>query len=298
MDVDRTSCIDRVSVHLGQFLSLLHEAGKQVLSVYREDFAVVLKSDDSPLTLADSKSHDLLYANLPAILEVPVLSEEGQMIPLSERVSWRAFWSIDPLDGTREFVRRSDEFCISVGLVLNGFPIFGGIQIPVEDRIYFGGEGFGSFRIEGPQVEGLKDKGLEAVLSCCDRLGPDGTNDRADRPWVVLGSASHRSEIPEELMSVLAAKEHFMMRSVGSAIKFCRIAEGAADFYPRFGRTMEWDTAAGQAIVAGVGGRVIEIGTRKPLHYNKPVLENPEFYCFGPRFRQRYREFIEGGTGT
>ncbi|MCL4485282.1 MAG: 3'(2'),5'-bisphosphate nucleotidase CysQ [Nitrospirae bacterium] len=293
--MDRTSCIDSLTADLGTLLRLLREAGKKVLSVYREDFMVVLKPDDSPLTLADSESHDLLVTGLPEILPVPVLSEEGREIPSSERESWRAFWSIDPLDGTREFVRRSGEFCISVALVLGRIPIFGLIYIPVEDRIYFGGEGVGSYRLDGAKFDGILGKGGEEALSSCDRLDParDGWG---ARPWVMLGSVSHHSEIPADLREALSMKETFHLHSVGSAIKFCRVAEGRADFYPRYGTTMEWDTAAGQAIVCGVGGGVVEAGTKRPLLYNKPALENPDFYCFGPRFRSRFPE-IAGETG-
>lgn len=293
--MDRASCITSLAADLGTLLRLLREAGKKVLSVYREDFRVVLKADDSPLTLADSESHDLLAKSLPEILPVPVLSEEGREIPFSERKSWRVFWSIDPLDGTREFVRRSGDFCISVALVADRIPIFGLIYIPVEDRIYFGGEGFGSYRLAGTKIDERHGKEREAVLSFCDRLDPEGTGaEREPRPWVLLGSASHHSEIPSGLKHALSKKEHFQNLSVGSAIKFCRIAEGQADFYPRYGTTMEWDSAAGQAIVEGVGGGVFDIPTGRPLLYNKPVLENPDFYCFGPRFRRRFPEILEG----
>ncbi len=291
--MDRASCIDGISANLGLILSLLREAGAAVLSVYREDFKVVLKPDDSPLTLADSESHDLLSKNLPRILPVPVLSEEGLAIPPSERESWRCFWSIDPLDGTREFVRRSGEFCISVALVLDQVPIFGLIDIPVEDRIYFGGEGFGSFRLEGSKVGKISGNGTESVLSLCERLpsSPEG-GAASGEPWILLGSVSHHSEIPSVLRERLSKKEVFQKKSVGSAIKFCRIAEGSADFYPRYGTTMEWDTAAGQAIVCGVGGGVVDSSTKKPLLYNKPDLENPDFFCFGPRFRKRFPEIL------
>ncbi len=291
--VDKTSCIKHLSDHLGNFVGLLREAGTKVLSVYEEDFKVVLKSDDSPLTLADSESHDLLAGMLPTILPVPVLSEEGRQIPLSERAAWKAFWSIDPLDGTREFVKRSGEFCISVALVLDGVPIFGMIDIPVEDRIYFGGEGFGSYRLQGRRVESLKGRGREEVLSASDKLGADENAAKGkDRPWVLLGSMSHRTVVPDKMMNALEAKETFKRWSVGSAIKFCRIAEGAADFYPRFGRTMEWDTAAGQAIVSGIGGGVVEIKSRKSLRYNKENLENPDFFCYSPRFKKHFPDFF------
>lgn len=295
--MDRASCIDGISSNLGSLLRLLRDAGEAVLSVYREDFKVVLKPDASPLTLADSESHDLLSKSLPRILPVPVLSEEGREIPPSERASWRAFWSIDPLDGTREFVRRSGEFCVSVALVLDRVPVFGLIDIPVEDRIYFGGEGFGSFRLEGAKVDGIAGKGLETILSACEKLPLTmGGGGPLNAPWTLLGSVSHHSEMPTRLKDALSKKESFRTTSVGSAIKFCRIAEGSADFYPRYGTTMEWDTAAGQAIVCGVGGGVVDAAHKRPLLYNKSDLENPDFFCFGPRFRKRFPEILMDET--
>ena len=291
--MDRASLIDGVSSNLATILRLLRDAGEAVLSVYRKDFKVVLKADASPLTLADSESHDLLSKSLSRILPVPVLSEEGREIPPAERASWKAFWSIDPLDGTREFVRRSGEFCISVALVLDRIPVFGLIDIPVEDQIYFGGEGFGSFRLEGAAVDGISGTMAESVLSVCERLplAMDG-GVPSKEPWVLLGSVSHHTEMPAGLKEALSRKESFRTKSVGSAIKFCRIAEGSADFYPRYGTTMEWDTAAGQAIVCGVGGGVVDVASKRPLLYNKPDLENPDFFCFGPRFRKRFPEIV------
>jgi len=288
--MDRAKILDLVSHRLHDLLLLVREAGERVLGVYANDFDVVLKSDLSPLTLADSLSHEILFGSLPGIVPCPVLSEEGTEISYGERSLWECFWSIDPLDGTREFVRKSGDFCVSVGLVLGREPVFGVIYIPVHDQIYFGGKGFGSYRISKGIIDSLEDRDSKSLLLSADRLSSGGNF--SGRPWVLLGSVSHGAEIPPELMRALYEKEDFDSFSIGSAIKFCRIAEGAADFYPRYGTTMEWDTSAGEAIVSGAGGGVVAIETGKPLLYNKRNLENPDFFCFGERFRGRFPEIL------
>lgn len=288
--MDRVQILELVSDRLRELLLLVREAGERVLAVYANDFDVVLKSDLSPLTLADSLSHEILFGSLPGIVPCPVLSEEGAEIPYSERSSWDVFWSIDPLDGTKEFVRKSGDFCVSVGLVLGQGPIFGAIYIPVRGQIYFGGEGFGSYRIVKETISSMESLSSKELLSSADRL--DSGDSRPERNWVLLGSVSHGSEMPPELVRALFEKEKFDSFSIGSAIKFCRIAEGSADFYPRYGTTMEWDTSAGQAIVCGAGGGVVEIGSKSPLIYNKSALENPDFYCYGNRFKDRFPEIL------
>lgn len=289
--MDRLEILDLVSLRLRELLLLVRRAGQGVLSVYAHDFDVVLKSDLSPLTLADSLSHDLLFSALPAIVPCPVLSEEGTAIPYSDRASWEAFWSIDPLDGTKEFVRKSGDFCVCVGLVLRNEPIFGVIYIPVLNQIYFGGEHFGSYRMEGVDIAELERMDPETILASSDRL--NSGDDPSGKRWLLLGSVSHGSDIPRDLLATLFEKAPFDSASIGSAIKFCRIAEGAADLYPRYGTTMEWDTSAGQAIVCGAGGGVVAAGTKVPLRYNKKSLENPDFYCYGGRFRKVFPELLE-----
>jgi 3'(2'), 5'-bisphosphate nucleotidase len=292
--MEKEQVLDLVSQRLRELILLVREAGERVLSVYANEFDVVLKSDLSPLTLADSLSHEILFASLPGIVSCPVLSEEGAEIPYSERSAWPAFWSIDPLDGTKEFVRKSGDFCVSVGLVVGSTPIFGVIYIPVGNQIYFGGKGFGSYRIAKETIDSLENLDSKALLSSAIRLDTGDRNLR--RHWVLLGSVSHGAEMPSELTKTLFEKERFDSYSIGSAIKFCRIAEGFADFYPRYGTTMEWDTSAGQAIVLGAGGAVVAIETGSPLKYNKRDLENPDFYCFGGRFRKRFPEIM--GTAS
>ncbi len=281
---------NRLSHSLGDLLVLVREAGEKILEVYAEKFEVFLKSDLSPLTLADQQSHDTLFEGLPRLLDVPVLSEEGQTIHFSERSSWKTFWSADPLDGTKEFVRRTGDFCVSVGLIHDHAPLFGVIYIPIEDKIYFGSRDLGSHMIQGEQIRELSGLSAPAVLG---RSRPiDSGNESHKREWVLIGSASHGAELPPEIDRKLRAKHSFSVQSVGSAIKFCRIAEGAADFYPRVGTTMEWDTAGGQAIVEASGGELLTVPSNHPLRYNKESLENPNFFCFGRRFAQEYPELV------
>ncbi len=285
----------RLAHSLGDILVLVQEAGKKVLEVYAEKFEVFLKSDLSPLTLADQRSHETLFAGLPHILNVPVLSEEGRTIDFSERSSWKTFWSADPLDGTKEFVRRSGDFCVSVGLVHDHSPLFGVIYIPVEDKIYFGSRDLGSHMILGENARELSGLSASSILSHCQSLASGKSS--PDREWVLIGSVSHGSELHPGIDRRLREKHSFSIQSVGSAIKFCRIAEGSADFYPRAGTTMEWDTAGGQAIVEATGGGLIAIPSKHPLQYNKESLENPDFFCFGKRFAEEYPELLLAQTG-
>ncbi len=292
--VDRQTILKSLSASLGDLLEVVREAGERILDVYSHDFDVVLKSDLSPLTLADQRAHEILFERLPRILAVPVLSEEGRAIGYTERAAWTTFWSADPLDGTREFVKKSGDFCVSVGLVHEARPLFGVIYIPLEDRIYFGGREFGAFALDGKNSAALHRHPAHTILSRSTALGID--REPSDREWVLIGSASHGSELPGTLLSRLNKKHPFSAKAVGSAIKFCRIADGSADFYPRTGTTMEWDTAAGQAIVEATGGGLISIGDRRPLLYNKEHLENPDFYCYGRRFAEEFPELLSPGA--
>jgi 3'(2'), 5'-bisphosphate nucleotidase len=288
--MDRREILDSISPRLQKLLLIVREAGKKVMGVYADDFNVVFKPDLSPLTLADGLSHETLFRSLPGIFPCPVLSEEGRAVPYKERSEWNSFWSIDPLDGTKEFVRKSGEFCISVALVVGKTPIFGIIYIPVCNQLYFGGEGFGSYRMEKPVIDSLEHQDSMSLLQISDLL--NSRISLSNRGWILLRSVSHGLEIPPDIMNALHKKASFETLSVGSAIKFCRIAEGTADFYPRYGTTMEWDTSAGDAIVRGAGGGLITIGTGRPLNYNKLNLENPDFYCFSGRFQEDFPEIL------
>lgn len=240
-------------------------ASDAVLEIYhRVDFAVELKADASPVTAADLASQRILLEKLSEIApEIPVLSEEAAILPYAERRHLRRLFIVDPLDGTREFVSRNGEFTINIALVEDGVPILGVVLAPTLNRTWWGAEGIGAFRLD-------RDEPAKAI----------STSDLSSRECeglVVLASRSHGGEKLERFLSLLPPHHRV---SVGSSVKFCRIAEGSADFYPRLSPTQEWDTAAGDAIVRAAGGRVLQ-GTGEPLRYNKEQLLNPDFVVLG-----------------
>jgi 3'(2'), 5'-bisphosphate nucleotidase len=263
MKIDVRSCLDVA-------IPAALEAGRAIMAVYESAACTVeLKSDNSPLTCADKASHDVIMRFLKET-PYPVLSEEGRSIPYAERREWNPFWIVDPLDGTKEFIKRNGEFTVNIALVQDAVPVCGVIFVPVTGLLYFGAQDLGSFRIE---MAG-EYPGLDAVLASSTRL-PQSC-DRTD--YVIMGSRSHGSPEMEEFVAK-ARIEHAQVELVpaGSSLKICRVAEGSADVYPRLGPTMEWDTAAGHAIAkfAGKGLTCWEIGAE--LAYNKENLLNPWF---------------------
>lgn len=242
---------------------LARRAAEAILSVYAAPVTAVLKDDQSPLTEADLAAHRLIVAGLAALTpDLPVLSEESEPLPTAVRRRWSSYWLVDPLDGTREFVSRNGEFTVNVALISRGRPVLGIVQVPVQDRCYVGIPGLGAWRSDG-------DGPGQPLRVAATPPGPPR----------VLGSRSHRGSSLDAFLVALGPHE---LISAGSALKFCRLAEGAADVYPRLGPTSEWDTAAGQAVVEAAGGYVVELsGT--PLAYNqREELLNPHFLaCAG-----------------
>lgn len=236
---------------------LAREAGKAILEVYETDFEVEQKADASPLTLADRRSHQIISTGLQSRYpEIPVLSEEGKEVPYALRKPWPAFWLVDPLDGTKEFVKKNGEFTVNIALIEGTTPTLGVIYLPVLDHLYLAD-------IRQGCREHLPDKTRNLVMS----NAPPAT------PTRVVKSRSHPSPDLEALLEALPSYESV---SRGSASKFCALAAGEADFYPRLGPTWEWDTAAGQAIVTAAGGVMVALdGT--PFTYNKPSLLNGPF---------------------
>ena len=243
---------------------------EEILAVYGMDFEVEFKKDNSPLTLADRRSHEAILRML-STTPYPVLSEEGKDIPFGTRQSWDRFWMVDPLDGTKEFVKRNGEFTVNIALIDNGKPVLGVILVPVTGKLYYAASGTGAF------MTGLKDDVEEDVNALIRRSGLLPLHESPDGFRVVC-SRSHMSPETAEYLEKLKP-EHPDMEfvSIGSSLKLCLIAEGSAQVYPRFGPTMEWDTAAGQAIVEISGGYVHEVVTGKPMRYNKENLLNPWF---------------------
>jgi 3'(2'), 5'-bisphosphate nucleotidase len=244
------------------------KAGKEILEVYTSNFGVETKSDNSPLTEADKRAH-LAIVQALAPTGFPILSEEGTIPPFKARKNWSQFWMVDPLDGTKEFVNRNGEFTVNIALIENGKPTMGVIYIPVTQEIYFADKlAYKIKKIETPILS------YPALLKRAVQLPLKQLRTNS----IILGSRSH---LNEETAAYLQQQQELYknveIKAVGSSLKFCRIAEGAADSYPRFSPTMEWDTAAGHAIVLATGTEVLSWETKKPLEYNKENLLNPWF---------------------
>ncbi len=233
-------------------------AGQAILEIYHTDFTVEEKSDHSPLTTADLRSSRLILDGLDsAFPDVPVLCEETAHASPEVRRGWTRCFVVDPLDGTKEFVRRNGEFCVNIALVEEGRPVFGVIHVPVTDTLYWGGPDLGAFRRPG-------DGPAEAI-----RVAPPAPGE----PVTVLASSSHPDP---RLAFYLERLPQHRLKRLGSALKFCALAEGACHLYPRLNPTWEWDTAAGHALVLGAGGSMTALDG-SPFGYNKPDLQNGPF---------------------
>lgn len=242
------------------------EASKKILEVYNSDFAISHKDDKSPLTNADMAAHHAIVEGLHRLTpDIPVLSEESASIPFAQRQQWTRYWLVDPLDGTREFIKRNGEFTVNIALIENHQSILGVIHVPVTDVEYFAWRKGGAFKQQGKQ-------GVEKISV---RKLPKGK-------LAVAGSRSHGSDRMGDYIAKLGDVD---MLSMGSSLKFCLVAEGKADLYPRLGPTSEWDTAAAQCIVEQAGGFVTDLAMQ-PMRYNtKDSLLNPEFFVFGDNSR-------------
>lgn len=250
------------------------EAGEGIMTIYTDpnsDFGIERKSDNSPLTVADKKSHEIIMSYLEKT-EFPILSEEGKHMPYVERKDWETLWIVDPLDGTKEFIKRNGEFTVNIALVNNGVPVLGVIYLPVKRILYYGSKSTGSFKIEIPKNANesyVFENQKHAVLL------PEKEEGRRFR---IVASRSHCSDETKAFIEELE-KEHgeAELVSSGSSIKICMVADGSADIYPRFAPTMEWDTAAGHAIALYAGKQIYQQDNINPLTYNKENLLNPYF---------------------
>ena len=244
------------------------EAGVEIMDVYGQEFQVDLKEDDSPLTQADMRANARINDHLHK-LDIPIISEENKQLPYTERSTWDRCWIVDPLDGTKEFIKRNGEFTVNIALVENGVPLLGVIYVPVEGTLYFNDLGEPAYKLAVIDHE-LNDKSMEAR----ELLRPASDSDTIR----VVGSRSHLNEATEAFVESLKVNgQSVEIVSRGSSLKFCLVAEGKADLYPRYAPTMEWDTAAGQAICQAAGVEVIDRETENPMSYNKENLLNPHF---------------------
>lgn len=251
-------------IDIEEVKGLARAAGAAVLEVYGTEFAVDAKEDDSPLTEADRRSNAVILEGLARISpSIPVISEESKALPFEERRGWDCFWLVDPLDGTKEFIKRNGEFTVNIALVRGGTPVLGVVYQPVGDRLYWASEGAGAW--------------LSADAGEPVRL--EGGPHYSEKDEVVV--VASRSHLTDEVRAFVAELEgqgkRVEFHSAGSSLKLCLVAEGAADVYPRLGPTMEWDTAAAHAVALAAGRRVVEHATGEPLRYNKESLLNPHF---------------------
>ncbi len=251
-----------MQTQLKTVVSIAIEAGRAIMAVYRDEIAVSHKEDHSPLTQADLAAHEIITSGLAAMTpELPVISEESSALPFSERQTWQRYWLVDPLDGTREFIKRNGEFTVNIALIEHHEPVLGVVYAPALDMLYFAARGEGAFRQSGDNP-------------------PQSIHVRNFDPTqiTVAGSRSHAGE---KLLRFLDRIGPHTLVSMGSSLKICLVAEGRADVYPRLGLTSEWDTAAAQCVLEEAGGRLVETGGRVMRYNTKDTLLNPEFFAVG-----------------
>lgn len=251
------------------------KAGKEILNIYEDptmDFQVEKKADNSPLTIADKKAHEAIY-NILKSTSYPILSEEGKSVDYQTRKSWETLWIVDPLDGTKEFIKKNGEFTVNIALIQDGSPILGVIYVPVKQDLYFGSQTLGAYKLSNATSLNSSNT-VEELIKQSTKLPLT----KVDSVYRVVASRSHLSP---ETESFIAEEKNLHpqieLLSKGSSIKICLVAEGEADIYPRFAPTMEWDTAAGDAIARAAGMKVCNVDRITPLQYNKENLLNPWF---------------------
>lgn len=249
-------------------IAAAHEAAEEIMRVYqdpRQNFDIEVKSDKSPLTRADRAAHKCIVRHLSET-GIPILSEEGAHLPYEERKEWHRLWVVDPLDGTKEFIKKNGEFTVNIALVEDGSPVLGVILVPVTGMIYFGIVGMGAWKAASDSLGNEKEV-----------LHLDGDAERED-VYTIVASRSHLNPETEQYINQMRnLHKAVKLISSGSSLKICLVAEGKADVYPRFAPTMEWDTAAGDAIIRASGKQIVNAETGQPLIYNKPDLHNPWF---------------------
>ena len=246
------------------------EAGKAILEIYRSgDFFIEVKGDNSPLTRADTASHNVIMSYLRKT-GIPVLSEEGRDISYEERKKWEKLWIVDPIDGTKEFIKRNGEFTVNIALIENQKTLIGIIFVPVTGKLYFSTKEMGAFKVK----VNLDNFDIETLISNSNKLPLE----REDKTFTIVVSRSHMSKETEEYVAEMRNKHgNVNLISKGSSLKLCMVAEGTAECYPRFAPTMEWDTAAGQAICEHAGFEVLDWKTKETMLYNREELLNNWF---------------------
>ncbi len=248
-------------INIQELVNICNNAGNEIMKIYDNSdiskMEIEYKSDNSPLTLADKKSNQIICKSLKEQYpKIPILSEEGSEISYEERKKWGKFWLIDPIDGTKEFIKKNGEFTINIALIENNKPIIGIVYAPAVNKYWFGSKKTGSFKLENGHKSKIK------------------VNEKVRCPIKVVASRSHKSP---KLENFLSNFENYELVNMGSSIKICLVAEGSADIYPRLAPTMEWDTAAAHAVLKYANGSLIDIDTNKEMEYNRKNLKNSYF---------------------
>ncbi len=253
-------------------MALARKAGDQILQVYNsaEGFEVNAKGDDSPVTAADLAAHHVLKPGLEALLpDVPVLSEEATLPTYDIRKTWKRYWIIDPLDGTKEFIKRNGEFTVNIALIENGVPVFGVVFVPVLDLMYTGIKNVGAKKIANGKIQDIQTRKMQIRLD-------------QKQPIEVVASRSHGAEDVDRFLTKVSKRlGEVALKNMGSSLKLCLVAEGSADIYPRLALTSEWDTAAAQAVVEAAGGQVLDINLQVMRYNTKDDILNPYFFVIG-----------------
>ena len=244
-------------------------AGNEIMNVYSSNFIVENKKDASPLTLADKRSNSVIEQALQQT-NIPYLSEEGKSILYDKRKEWEYFWMVDPLDGTKEFVKRNDEFTVNIALIKRNQPIMGVIYVPCSKQLYFALKGLGSFKVKLDSH--ISD--IDKLIKISKKLPMNSNRSK----YIIVGSRSHMTKETEDYFKLKQKQNDIVeILTIGSSLKICMVAEGKADSYPRYAPTMEWDTAAGHAIANMAGYKILKHNTKQEIFYNKESLLNPWF---------------------
>ncbi|MDC7999112.1 3'(2'),5'-bisphosphate nucleotidase CysQ [Gilvibacter sediminis] len=256
--------------HLLTAVKAALDAGRVIMEVYEAPFDVEIKDDNSPLTIADKKANDVINSYLQPT-GIPIISEENKQLDYSERKHWEQCWIVDPLDGTKEFIKRNGEFTVNIALTHLGVPKLGVIYAPYTRELYFAQtEAEKAYKVVVPENEQHQ---AEALMEAAQPIHPSPD----EKQMRIVGSRSHLNDDTKAYIDGLTTAKEKEIVSKGSSLKFCLVAEGKADVYPRFAPTMEWDTAAGQAICEAVGVHVVALPANSPMRYNREDLLNPWF---------------------
>lgn len=256
-----------MQIDIKDIVKIAQEAGVAILRVYNSDnFDVTIKGDNSPLTLADKEGNAIIVESLKKMYpDIPIISEENKLTEYEIRKTWTKCWLVDPLDGTKEFIKRNGEFTVNIALIDNGTPVLGVVHVPAKNQTYYAEKDNGSFLIENSTTQKLSIKTLKPG------------------ELAIVGSRSHGSPEMDEYVDKMKSKyQQVDFVAAGSSLKFCLVAEGKADVYPRLAPTMEWDTGAGHIVATEAGAEVLIYGTNQPLQYNKENLLNPHFIVKNP----------------